>query len=67
MDYRQRIAKAEAPAEKERLVAEANNELTHAVTEQGLSVEEYESILEAAQDNPEIRNKILQRVHPSEK
>jgi Domain of unknown function (DUF4168) len=67
MDYRQRIAKAEAPAEKERLVVEANNELTKAVTEQGLSVEEYESILNVAQDNREIRNKILQRVHPSDK
>jgi hypothetical protein len=66
-DYRQRIAEAEAPAEKERLVEEANNELTKAVTEQGLSVEEYESILGVAQDNPEIRNKILQRIHPSDK
>src|SRR5215475_4890199 len=55
-DYRQRIAEAEAPAEKNRLVEEANNELTKAVTEQGLSVEEYESILGVAQDNPEIRN-----------
>jgi Domain of unknown function (DUF4168) len=52
-DYRQRIAEAEAPAEKERLVAEANNELTKAVTEQGLSVEEYSSILDAARDDPE--------------
>ena len=58
-DYRQRIAEAEAPAEKERLVEEANNELTKAVTEQGLSVEEYESILGVAQDNPEIRNKFF--------
>jgi hypothetical protein len=66
-DYRQRIAEAKAPAEKARLVEEANNELTKAVTEQGLSVEEYESILGVAQDNPEIRNKILQRVHPSDK
>jgi hypothetical protein len=66
-DYRQRIAEAEAPAEKERLVEEANNELTKTVTEQGLSVEEYESILGVAQDNPEIRNKILQRIHPSDK
>ncbi len=66
-DYRQRIAEAEAPAEKDRLVEEANNELTKAVTEQGLSVEEYESILGVAQDNPEIRNKILQRIHPSDK
>jgi hypothetical protein len=66
-DYRQRIAEAEAPAEKERLVAEANSELKKAVTEQGLSVEEYSSILDVARDNPEVRGKILQRIRPSDK
>ena len=66
-DYRQRIVEAEAPAEKERLVAEANNELTKAVTEQGLSVEEYTSILNVARDDAEIRGKILQHIHRSDK
>jgi hypothetical protein len=66
-DYRQRVAEATAPAEKERIVAEANNELTKAVTEQGLSVEEYASILDVARDHPEIRGKILQRIRPSDK
>ena len=66
-DYRQRIAKAEAPAEKERIVAEANKELTKVVTEQGLSVDEYTSILDAARDNPEIRDKLFQHVRPSDK
>ena len=66
-DYRQRIAQAEAPADKERLVSEANNELAKAVTDQGLSVEEYSSILDVARDNPEIRGKILQRIQPSDK
>lgn len=66
-DYRQRIAQTEAPAEKERLVAEANNELTRAVTEQGLSVEEYSSILDVARGDPEVRGKILQRIRPSDK
>jgi hypothetical protein len=63
-DYRQRIAEAKAPTEKERIVAEANNELTTAVTEQGLSVEEYASILKVAREDPEIRDKILQRIQP---
>lgn len=63
-DYRQRIA--EAPAEKERIAAEAHNEFTKAVTEQGLSVEEYATILDVARDDPEIRNKILQRIRPSD-
>jgi hypothetical protein len=66
-DYRQRIAEADAPTEKERLVAEANDELKKAVTEQGLSVEEYSSILDVARDNPEVRGKILQRIRPSDK
>ena len=66
-DYRQRLAEAEAPAEKERIVAEANKELTKAVAEQGLSVEEYTSILDAARDNPEIRDKLIQHIRPSDK
>ena len=66
-EYQQRIAKTEAPAEKERIVAEGNKELTKAVTEQGLSVEEYASILDMAQDDHEIRDKLLQRIRPSDK
>jgi hypothetical protein len=65
--YRQRFAEAEAPAEKERIMAEAQNAFTKAVTEQGISVEEYASILEAARDDPELQGKILQRVLPSGK
>ena len=66
-NFRQRLAETEAPAEKERIVAEANNELTKAVTEQGLSVEEYASILDMAQADPEVRNRLLQRIRPSDK
>jgi hypothetical protein len=66
-DYRRRIAEAEAPAEKERIVEEANNEITKAMTEQGLSVDEFTSILDAAKDDPEIRDKIIQRIPPSDK
>jgi Domain of unknown function (DUF4168) len=66
-DYRQRIAQAEAAEEKQRIVAEANGALTKAVTDQGISVEEYTSILDVARDNPEIRGKILQRVRPADK
>jgi Domain of unknown function (DUF4168) len=66
-DYRQRAAEAEEPAEKERIVAEAHNEFTKAVTDQGLSVEEYASILDMAQDDPKIREKLLQRFRPSDR
>ena len=59
-DYRQRIAAA-APSDKERIV------LAKAVTDQGLSLKEYDSILEVAQNDPEVREKIRQRIRPSAK
>ena len=62
--YRQRFAEARTPSEQEHVVAEANNALTEAVADQGLSVEEYNSIIEVAQNDPEIRGKVLQRMHP---
>jgi hypothetical protein len=66
-DYKERVAEAKAPADKERLVSEANNQAAKAVTDQGLSVEEYVAILNVARENPEIRSKILRRIGPSDK
>jgi hypothetical protein len=63
--YEQRLAQAEQ-ADKERIVAEANDALTKAVADQGLSVEEYSSILEVAQNDPDVRGKLLQRIRPSQ-
>ena len=64
--YEQQLAEAPALADKERIVAEANDALEKAVADQGLSVEEYSSILEVAQNDPEVRGKILQRIRPSQ-
>ena len=36
-------------------------------SDQGLSLEEYDSILEVAQNDPEVREKIRQRIRPSAK
>jgi hypothetical protein len=63
-DYQQRIAVA-APADKERILNEAVNALAKAVTDQGLSVEEYVSFLVVAQNDPDFREKIRQRSRPS--
>jgi len=65
-DYQQRIAAA-PPAEKERIAEEAIGALSKAVTDQGLSIDEYTAILEVAQANPEVREKIRQRIRPSDK
>jgi hypothetical protein len=63
-NYEKRIAAA-SPSEKERLTGEANSALTKAVTDQGLSVDEYISILQLAQNDPAIRKKFVERVRPS--
>jgi len=62
--YRQRFAQASTPSDQDRVVAEAHDALTKAVQDQGLSVEEYNSIIEIAQNDPEVRGKVLQRVQP---
>jgi Domain of unknown function (DUF4168) len=63
-DYEQRLAAAPAVPDKQRIVEEANNALAKAVTDQGLSVEEYDAIMEVAQNDLNVRGKLLQRLHP---
>lgn len=62
-NYEAKIQAAPA-ADRDRITAEANNALEDAVTGQGLSVEEYTNIIVVAQNNPEVREKILQRIRP---
>ena len=61
-DYGRRIAQAPDDSEKSRLANEGGQALTKAVTDQGLSVAEYTEILQVAQNNPALREKILQRI-----
>lgn len=65
-NYQGRL-EAASPSDKPRIAAEASNALEGAVTGQGLSVDEYNSILTVAQNNPDVRDKILQRVRPPAK
>jgi Domain of unknown function (DUF4168) len=65
-DYQQRIVTA-PETDKRRIADEAVGALTKAVTDQGLTVEEYTSILEVAQNDPAVFDKIRQRLRPSDK
>jgi hypothetical protein len=65
-DYQQRVDSATSEPDKQRIVAEANSALTKAVTDQGLSVEEYTAIMVIAQNDPQVREKILQRMPQSD-
>lgn len=60
-DYQQKLAEAPT-ADKERIVGEAQTAMAKAVTDQGLSVEEYTAILQVAQNNPTVQDKIIQRL-----
>jgi hypothetical protein len=60
--YQQKLSTA-APADQERIAGEATDQMKKAVADQGLSVEEYNSILQVAQNNPGVRQKLLQRLH----
>jgi len=64
-NYTQQIEASSNEADKQRLVNEANKELVKAVTDQGLSVEEYTSIMVVAQNDPAVRQKIIERMRPS--
>jgi hypothetical protein len=64
-NYSQQIEATASDADKRRLVDEANKALVKAVTDQGLSVEEYTSIMVVAQNDPTVRQKILQRMKPN--
>jgi hypothetical protein len=65
-NYQQRLSTA-APADKKRIVDEANTAIMKAVTDQGLTVEKYNSIMETAQKDPAVHDKILQRLRPATK
>jgi Domain of unknown function (DUF4168) len=66
-NYQQQIDSAADPAEKQRLVEEANGAILKAVTDQGLSVEEYTAILVVARNDPVVRQKIIQRMRPADR
>ena len=57
----QKLIKAPAD-QKSKLADEASDAMAKAVKDQGLSVEEYTSIIEVAQNDPVVRNKLLQRL-----
>jgi len=54
-----------APSDKQRLTIEANDAMAKAVTDQGLSVDEYNSIIGTAQNDPAVREKLSQRMRRS--
>src|SRR5262245_11670004 len=65
-EYQQRV-EAAAPSEKGRIIDEAKTAIVKAVTDQGLSLQEYTSILQVAQNDSEVKDKIVQRLRAADK
>jgi hypothetical protein len=60
-DYQQLLE--DAPTDDQpRIADEANIALEKAVTDQGLSVQEYTAIVEMAQNDPQVRRQIIERI-----
>jgi Domain of unknown function (DUF4168) len=59
--YEQQLAQA-PDNEKQRIADEGNRALAKAITDQGLSIEEYTTILRVAQNDASVREKIVQRL-----
>ena len=62
--YEKRISEA-SPSDKERLSDEAYDALEKAVTDQGLSIDEYNTIVKKAQNDPATRQRLAQLIGPS--
>ena len=61
--YDQKLSTA-APEKKEQLAEEGSAAMKKAVTDQGLSVDEYNSIVLNAKKDPALRERLVQRLGP---
>ena len=59
--YQEKLTQA-PPDQQNSVIAEANSALQKAVTDQGLSVDEYNTIIKSAQNDPAVRDKLVQRL-----
>lgn len=60
-NFQQQLAQA-PDGDKQRIQNQAGDEMKKAITDQGLSIAEYNSILQAAEQNPDIRGRLIQQL-----
>ncbi len=64
-NYERQLAQAD-PADRPKIAEQASGDLAQAVKDQGLSVDEYNSIVDRARTDPDVRKKILDRLQPQQ-
>ena len=60
--YQQQLNEAPTPTAKADLSKEADDQIMKAITKAGLSPQEYDAIIEVAQKDPDVRQKLLRRI-----
>ena len=55
-------AAAATPADRDRILEESTQAVAKAVTQHGLTVKEYAAFLNAAKNDPEVHEKVFQRI-----
>jgi hypothetical protein len=60
--YDRRLAEASTQSAKSALAKEADDEIAKAITDQGLTVKEYATIIQVAQNDATVREKLLRRM-----
>jgi GTP1/Obg family GTP-binding protein len=58
-DYSQRMQTVQDPGQQQQLVREANGRQVQAVEAHGLSVQQYDQVMDAAQANPVVKQRLL--------
>lgn len=64
-NYERQLAQAD-PADRPKIEQQGTQALAQAVKDQGLSVDEYNSIIQRAQQDPNVRQKLLKRLEPND-
>lgn len=60
--YEQKLVEAPNADDKERISNEAGDAVAKAVSSEGLSLDEYKTIMTVARTDPAVREKLLQRL-----
>ena len=61
-DFTAKLEKTGDPAEAQQLQQQANEKMMNTVQENDLSIEEYNAINQAVQNDPQLRNKVISMI-----
>jgi GTP1/Obg family GTP-binding protein len=64
--YSQRLQSAATPAQQQDISKQASGAAVAAITQQGLSIDQYNQVIQAAQSDPALKQRVLAAAGPSQ-